>query len=107
MFLFPSASETFGNVALEAMASGLPVIASNKGGVKHLIRNGVNGITCERQQATLYTDALISLLVNEHNLHSYRLAARQYALSQSWDDIFSALINSYDDVLDQQTMNVA
>ncbi|MCD8501500.1 MAG: glycosyltransferase [Bacillaceae bacterium] len=47
LFLFPSPTETFGNVVLEALSSGLPVIAANAGGVKHLVEHNHSGYLCE------------------------------------------------------------
>lgn len=49
IFVFPSTTDTFGQVVLEAQASGLPVIAANAGGPASLISHGVNGLLCEPQ----------------------------------------------------------
>ena len=48
VFLFPSRTETFGNVVLEATASGVPGVATTSGGPKFLISSGVNGVTADR-----------------------------------------------------------
>ncbi|MFD2628016.1 glycosyltransferase [Oceanobacillus kapialis] len=47
VFLFPSPTETLGNVVLEALASGLPVVGANEGGIKNLVANGKSGFLCE------------------------------------------------------------
>ena len=60
LFLFPSATDTFGQVILEAQASGLPVIAVAEGGPLSLIENRVTGLLCEAYAAAL-ADALLEL----------------------------------------------
>src|SRR5690606_24068069 len=47
LFVFPSATETFGNVVIESLASGTPVIGAKSGGVKNLVKHNVNGMLCE------------------------------------------------------------
>ncbi|WP_275980298.1 glycosyltransferase family 4 protein [Halalkalibacter alkaliphilus] len=99
LFLFPSSTETFGNVVLEAMASGLPVVGANAGGVQHLINHGENGFLCEARNVKGFS-AYTALLLDDNDKR-YRFAnnARQFALTQSWDEIFSRLIRSYYDVV--------
>ncbi len=99
LFLFPSATETFGNVVLEAMASGLPVIGARAGGVQNLIAHGMNGYLCEakctadflKQTSRLLSDGDLRSLLGEQ--------ARKYALSQSWDAIFNQLLTSFGQVV--------
>jgi glycosyltransferase involved in cell wall biosynthesis len=92
VFLFPSPTETFGNVVLEAMACGTPVICADVGGVADTVQHGVNGLLCESANVDAFSNAL-SLLYRDANLHS-RLTARGrvYALRQSWDSIFDELL---------------
>ena len=51
VFFFPSVTETFGNVVLEAMASGLPCVIADSGGSKDFIRHGENGFLCNPSDA--------------------------------------------------------
>ena len=60
--------EGFGLVMLEAMASGLPVVASNSGGIPQLIRDGENGLLCEERNVWQLADN-ISTLLDDHNLY--------------------------------------
>ena len=57
--------EGFGLVMLEAMASGLPIVASNSGGIVQLIEDGVNGLLCEEKSIWQLIDNICSLLSNE------------------------------------------
>ena len=62
--MFASVTETLGLVVLEAMASGLPVIAAPEGGVRDHLRDGLNGVTYEAGDAAAMARAMV-LLVNE------------------------------------------
>ena len=68
VFLFPSVSETYGNVVVEAMASGLPCVIADGGGSKDLIEQGINGFKCKPYSATDYVNK-INLLLNNKMLH--------------------------------------
>ncbi|WP_051189161.1 glycosyltransferase [Halalkalibacillus halophilus] len=97
LFLFPSTTETFGNVVLEAMSSGLPVIGANEGGVKHLINDGENGYACNANNISEFVDATTRLLDNKILCESFAYKARQFALTKSW-----ALVKSCRDAADSK-----
>lgn len=61
LFLFPSLTETFGNVTLESMASGVPVVAFDYGAAREHVRNGIDGRTVQVDQPNLFIDAAVSL----------------------------------------------
>lgn len=102
LFVFPSSTETFGNVVLEAMASGLPVIAANAGGVKDLITPGLNGVMVEPRSV----DALVREICTWGNrsepLHAMGLEGRRMALSRSWENIFDRLISDYEAIIEDR-----
>ncbi len=102
LYVFPSASETFGNVVLEAMASGLPVVAARAGGPVNLVRDGVNGYLCDAARPDLFL-AQTCHLAREHGERA-RLSqgARQYAQSQSWAKVLDDLLDDYAAVIRQQ-----
>lgn len=99
LMVFPSSTETFGNVVLESLACGTPVIGANAGGVKNIIVNDKTGILCTPKCVDEFTSAIFKLLDNESKWREMSTAARRYALTQSWDQIFGKLLDDYADVL--------
>jgi len=95
LFIFPSASETFGNVVLESLASGTPVIGANAGGVKSIIQNGVTGQLCEPASLEQFTSAIVRLLAADSTRIEMGYEGRNYALKQKWDTIFENLTSHY------------
>ncbi|WP_413303495.1 glycosyltransferase family 1 protein [Bacillus sp. 1P10SD] len=100
LFVFPSPTETFGNVVLEALASGTPVIGANAGGVKNIIKSGQTGYLCTPGNVEEFTSATLRLLNNAALRKQMAIAGRMYALTQRWDEIFKNLICHYTDVID-------
>jgi glycosyltransferase involved in cell wall biosynthesis len=100
-FAFPSATETFGNVVLEAMASGLPVAAVAGGGVTDFLTHDHNALLCEPEDAAAFTENLVAVM--EDNSLRLRLAnnARQTALTRDWDNIFDGLVGVYAEVIEE------
>ncbi|MFD2671201.1 glycosyltransferase family 4 protein [Marinicrinis sediminis] len=99
VFLFPSATETFGNVVLEAMACGTPVIGAHAGGVKDNIQHRKTGMLCPPEQAEQFA-ASVEELYRDVTLRELMSAeARAYAMEQSWDAIFERLLKSYREVI--------
>lgn len=94
-FVFPSSTETFGNVVLEAMASGLPVVTVDSGGVKDSMLHDYNGLLCKPRDADSFTRAIEKLLTNERLLNNMGKNARAYALTKSWESVFDKLISDY------------
>jgi len=99
LFVFPSATETFGNVVLEAMASGTAVIGAAAGGVSDTVRHGRNGLLCRPGDAGDFMQAICSLHDDPSLRASLAAGGRQHALQQSWDSIFSRLLSSYRQVV--------
>ncbi|MBA6059940.1 glycosyltransferase family 4 protein [Pseudomonas juntendi] len=87
LFLFPSTTETFGNVVLEAMASGLAVVACDQAAAAQHIRHGHNGALAMPGDQPAFIDAACWLLEEEETLRRVRLNARQHASRQGWPAI--------------------
>ncbi|MEY2559371.1 MAG: hypothetical protein QOE34_2796, partial [Verrucomicrobiota bacterium] len=88
IFVFPSTTDTFGNVIIEAQASGLPVIVSDLGGPKELVENGVSGLVTKAHDVEDVARA-IKLLAGDKEMRT-RMGekARQGVLDRSWPDAF-------------------
>jgi glycosyltransferase involved in cell wall biosynthesis len=96
LFAFASLTETFGNVVLEALASGLPVIAIRAGGVGEIVRSGETGILVEPSApASQLTSGLLGLVDAPVLRREMAESARSYALSQTWGAIMGRLRNRY------------
>ncbi|MBB6669818.1 glycosyltransferase family 4 protein [Cohnella nanjingensis] len=91
--LFPSPTETFGNVALEAMACGLPVVAANAGALPDTVEDGASGLLCPPADPSAFADALIRLYREPGLRAALSERAIQEAQSRSWDDVFGRLLN--------------
>ena len=96
-FVFPSHTDTFGNVILEASASGVPCVVTASGGPKFLVRNGVSGYVAEND-GQLVTHAVS--LVRHRGLHAaMRVKAREFAQTMSWDSVFERVYAAYETAL--------
>ncbi|MFZ7120879.1 MAG: glycosyltransferase family 4 protein [Eubacteriaceae bacterium] len=95
VFVFPSSTETFGNVVLEAMASGLPVITVNSGGVKESVINGYNGFLCQQRDSDSFTQSIEKFINDASLISKMSLNARKFTLEKSWDNIFDELTDDY------------
>jgi glycosyltransferase involved in cell wall biosynthesis len=101
IFAFPSTTETFGQVVLEAMASHLPVVAFDAEGVRDQIRHGETGFLAPAGDARAFTEAL-GILANAPELRQCLGAeARRLATQRSWESAMEGLVDTYRDVLYQ------
>lgn len=99
VFFTPSSTETFGNVALEAMASGLPVVAANAGGFQNIIQHGVNGLLSTPRDAGGFADAISSLAAKPAVAGKMGQHAVETANKRSWKSVFDQLLSDYERAL--------
>ena len=99
IFLFSSLSETFGNVTIEAMASGLAVLAYDYAAARQFIDHGVNGFLASLSEANSFIAAGLELIKNDVKLENLRAQARQTTLEISWDQVTKKLESNYHDLM--------
>jgi glycosyltransferase involved in cell wall biosynthesis len=99
LFVFPSHTDTFGNVVLEALASGVPAIVTRDGGPCTIVRDGVTGRIVDDAD---FADAVAGVLSDPEKHAEMRLAAREYALTMSWDSVFEGVYAAYETMLGQR-----
>ena len=96
LFVFPSHTDTFGNVVLEALASGVPAIVTPDGGPATIVRDSETGRVVPDAK---FADAIAGALADPARHAQMRLAARSYALTMSWDSVFEGVYAAYETML--------
>ena len=96
LFVFPSHTDTFGNVVLEALASGVPAIVTPDGGPCTIVRDGVTGRIVPDEE---FAAAVAGVLADPVMHAKMRQAARAYALTASWDSVFEGVYKAYETIL--------
>jgi phosphatidylinositol alpha 1,6-mannosyltransferase len=96
LLVFPSHTDTFGNVVLEALASGVPAVVTPDGGPKFIVRDGETGFVVRDDGFA----GAVALLARDRarsgaRLARMRTAARAYAVGCSWDSVFGAVYAGY------------
>src|SRR5262249_23008128 len=99
LFLFPSRTDTFGNVVLEALSSGVPTIVTADGGPKYLVRQGITGVIAADDRQ--FVDSVISLMGSSSLHQRMREQARAFACSNSWSEVFDRVYRVYTACLNQ------
>lgn len=93
VFIFPSETDAFGNVAQEAHASGVPSIVSDKGGPKYIVADGRTGFVAKSPSE--FTAHAIRLMEDTSLLDDMKTWSRESAMSRSWDSVFESVYGAY------------
>jgi glycosyltransferase involved in cell wall biosynthesis len=103
VFVFPSRTDTFGNVVLEALAAGVPAIVTNSGGPKYILHDGVTGFVATSDLD--FIAKVATLCSNRDQCVPMSRAARQRALGSSWDEVFRHVYDVYENTLSKLRIN--
>ena len=94
VFAFPSHTDTFGNVVLESLASGVPAVVTASGGPKYIVREGVTGFIAADESSFL--EKVVTLARDGELRERMGVRAREYALCRYWNRIFGEVYDSYE-----------
>jgi phosphatidylinositol alpha 1,6-mannosyltransferase len=92
LFVFPSHTDTFGNVVLEALASGVPAIVTPDGGPAHIVADHVTGRVARDGE---FSAVIAETLAAHDPFATMRSAARAHAMQCSWDAVFDRVVGAY------------
>jgi glycosyltransferase involved in cell wall biosynthesis len=101
LFLFPSVTETYGNVTAEALASGLCVLAYDRAAAAELIRSDENGLVVTSGDAQAFTQAAVELATEPARLNSLRAQAAASILQRDWQHVYEMFIAKLNEVVQQ------
>ncbi len=99
IFVFPSVTETFGLVTLEAMASGLVPVAARAGGAVGIIEEGKSGLFAEPDDAASLADQVTRLLANPAKRSSIAATAVKRAIDFGWEPVMKRMFRRYEEIL--------
>ncbi len=106
MLIMPSYSETFGLIALEAQASGVPVVATHAGGLPEAVVEDVTGVLLDSREPWEWATAVEWLLGDDDARLAMGRRAREHALTLTWHDTAEQLVDAYRDVIDNPRSTV-
>lgn len=106
-FVFPSALETFGLVVVEAMAAGLPVVASRVGGVQDVVEERRTGYTFKVGDTDALIEGVRQIAVSRERITQMGRAARAFAETQSWPAMMDEVVDLYLRLIEERKVKVA
>lgn len=94
VFAFPSQTDTYGNVVLEALASGVPAVVTSGGGPRFIVRSGKTGFVARNLPE--FCTCIQNLAMRPEMRENMRAAARAHAMTASWDAVFDSVYAVYE-----------
>jgi len=94
LFVFPSETETVGNVVLEAMASGVPVVAMARGGTRFIAGSTDAAVLARNEQE--FIDLAVQLVRDRERRQAMGVTARETSLARSWSAVFGVVYHAYE-----------
>jgi glycosyltransferase involved in cell wall biosynthesis len=104
IFVFPSATETFGNSLLEAMGSGLPSLAASAGGVLEFAKHGENAWLVAPNSTAALAEGLHRLLEDPALRRHLSEGALKTARDRGWDPVYDRLLDDYRDAIESRRL---
>lgn len=98
VFVFPSKTDTYGNVVSEALASGVPTVVMPEGGPKFLVENGVTGFVSTSNHD--FIDRVKALMINRELRLRMSESARRFGCTLSWDSVFEKVYAAYSECVE-------
>ena len=95
VMVFPSQTDTAGNVVLEAQSCGLPVLVSDAGGPQENMTHGQTGFVCRADDAQPFSEHVVDLVRNAGRRREMSVAARQFAMERTWAAALQPLFARY------------
>jgi phosphatidylinositol alpha 1,6-mannosyltransferase len=95
ILLFPSPTETFGNVVQEAIASGLPAVVSDEGGCQEIVRGTGGGLVAKARSARSFYEACHRLLTDEAFYRQVRETGLKNIAGRDWESVNQAILDEY------------
>jgi glycosyltransferase involved in cell wall biosynthesis len=105
VFAFPSRTDTFGNVVLEAMASGVPPVVMDSGGPKHVVNHGISGFVSRNEGD--FIEFVSHLMASPAHHRKISEQARNAALRVSWNRVFDEVYRAYETAINRHRKEVA
>ena len=97
VFAFPSLTDTLGNVAFEAMASGIPVVGADAGGIPDIVQDGINGFLVDPSETEIFAEKIDSILSRPDLRGALTAGALASARGQSWRKATMKVVDAYEE----------
>lgn len=102
LFFFPSETETFGNVTLEALSSGVPAVVAKAVGSSSIVKDGENGFLVDPGNTAGFETCLTELITDGERRREMSVKARNWAMKFKWEKVMDKLVGDYITLLDER-----